>query len=221
MKKYPPTKRCSRCKTPKDRSEFWPNPHRTDGLNAYCKGCWREYTRLRMRVYRQRPEVKRKNCQYMRAYRKTEKGKAYFNNYHREYRRLHRDACNAGHKRWRTAHRDHFLARMQRYRETHHAKIRRWWKKHYDTHKASILASQRYRRLHNLQWLFISAVYQSRCYYCGKRLQSLTKDHIIPRAKGGLNILSNLVPACHSCNSRKNVGPPPIPVQPLLDFEIM
>jgi 5-methylcytosine-specific restriction endonuclease McrA len=32
----------------------------------------------------------------------------------------------------------------------------------------------------------------------------MTVDHIIPKSKGGLNILDNLVPACRQCNEKKS-----------------
>lgn len=31
----------------------------------------------------------------------------------------------------------------------------------------------------------------------------ITRDHVIPVSKGGLNIKHNIVPACKSCNSSK------------------
>ena len=40
------------------------------------------------------------------------------------------------------------------------------------------------------------------CIYCGKPSESI--DHIHPRAKGGLSITENCVPACLSCNGRKS-----------------
>jgi 5-methylcytosine-specific restriction endonuclease McrA len=41
------------------------------------------------------------------------------------------------------------------------------------------------------------------CVYC-RQSKKLTVDHIIPLARGGTDNIENIVPACRSCNSRKN-----------------
>jgi 5-methylcytosine-specific restriction endonuclease McrA len=41
------------------------------------------------------------------------------------------------------------------------------------------------------------------CQYCGKKSNSLTIDHVIPRSKGGAHAWENLVAACPSCNHKK------------------
>lgn len=43
------------------------------------------------------------------------------------------------------------------------------------------------------------------CLYCGKkfRVPQLTRDHIIPRSKGGRNIWTNCATACTRCNCFK------------------
>ena len=67
------------------------------------------------------------------------------------------------------------------------------------------------------QWRDMQTAYNHRCAYCGKRAKRhLTQDHITPLSKGGSHTLNNIVPACKSCNSKKHIGPPPVPVQPLL-----
>ena len=44
------------------------------------------------------------------------------------------------------------------------------------------------------------------CAYCGEAVEDgakLTLDHLIPRVQGGSNQVSNLVTACHRCNSAR------------------
>jgi 5-methylcytosine-specific restriction endonuclease McrA len=53
------------------------------------------------------------------------------------------------------------------------------------------------------------------CFYCGRKMIMgkrvskddlpflLTKDHIIPRSKGGTSDESNIVGACYRCNTAK------------------
>ena len=66
------------------------------------------------------------------------------------------------------------------------------------------------------QWKTIKDAFKHCCAYCGRHMQRLTQDHVIPLSKGGNHTMSNVVPACQSCNSKKYVNAPPIPVQPLM-----
>ncbi|HAA46391.1 MAG: HNH endonuclease domain protein [Halomonas sp. 54_146] len=49
------------------------------------------------------------------------------------------------------------------------------------------------------------------CAYCGTGDTPLEVEHVVPRSRGGSNRVSNLVIACHDCNSAKSS-------QPLTDF---
>jgi 5-methylcytosine-specific restriction endonuclease McrA len=45
-----------------------------------------------------------------------------------------------------------------------------------------------------------------RCVYCGKQPEDevfLVMDHVVPAARGGADVVENLVTACDDCNSRK------------------
>ena len=46
---------------------------------------------------------------------------------------------------------------------------------------------------------------QGRCFYCGRpvKFKQLTMDHVVPLTMGGRSTKDNLVPACKSCNSKK------------------
>ena len=75
---------------------------------------------------------------------------------------------------------------------------------------------------------FLFARDQYRCQYCGrmqvdlKPREQLTRDHLIPISRGGLNDWNNVVTACSPCNTRKanrlpheiNMHPMMVPVEP-------
>jgi len=66
---------------------------------------------------------------------------------------------------------------------------------------------RRFRRQVTNTFLFARDSY--RCQYCGRwsfelrPRESLTRDHVVPISRGGLNVWTNVVTACSSCNTRK------------------
>ena len=66
---------------------------------------------------------------------------------------------------------------------------------------------RRFRRQVTNTFLFARDAY--RCQYCGRHgwelrpRESLTRDHVVPLSRGGLNTWTNVVTACSSCNTRK------------------
>lgn len=57
------------------------------------------------------------------------------------------------------------------------------------------------------EWLAKCEVHGGRCYYCGKMLDELgaVREHRLPLSRSRLNWLSNVVPSCKRCNSRKGI----------------
>ena len=53
------------------------------------------------------------------------------------------------------------------------------------------------------QWIFSLKYFNYKCCYCLDSKDSLTKDHLVPLAKGGQFVAENIVPCCQSCNSSK------------------
>ncbi len=104
--------------------------------------------------------------------------------------------------RYRAAHREQLKARVQQYREQHRAEL---------APKQLMMTHRRRARLQNApindltlaQWREIQAAWHYRCAYCGCQPPRLTQDHVIPLSKGGSHTKSNVVPACRSCNNRK------------------
>lgn len=68
------------------------------------------------------------------------------------------------------------------------------------------------------QWRAMCKAAGYLCAYCRQKFsfKDLTQDHITPLSKGGAHTLSNIIPACRSCNSRKHTKDVLAPVQPFL-----
>lgn len=52
------------------------------------------------------------------------------------------------------------------------------------------------------EWLKKCELFAWRCAYCGER-RPLTEDHKTPITRGGSDDISNILPACRPCNSKK------------------
>jgi len=67
---------------------------------------------------------------------------------------------------------------------------------------------QRNRRTITLRQLY--SVYSGICQYCLKEISFAvaTRDHVLPRSKGGSNQDDNIVLSCKKCNSRKGAHHP-------------
>ncbi len=55
-------------------------------------------------------------------------------------------------------------------------------------------------------WWATLKEFDYRCAYCLRKMQRLTKDHVIPLHRGGNHTKSNIVPACKRCNSSKGTN---------------
>jgi HNH endonuclease len=140
-------------------------------------------------------------------------------------------AANKAHLRvtkaaWRAANLDKTRAAVNRWAATHKDQIKRkdilWSRANPDKLKAKH-ARRRARHknapindLTHAQWEEIKTAYNHCCVYCGRHMERLTQDHLTPLSKGGSHTKHNVVPACRSCNSKKNTGSVLRPVQPLL-----
>ncbi len=54
------------------------------------------------------------------------------------------------------------------------------------------------------QWRELRDSYLGMCAYCYRRGVPLTMDHIDPLSRGGAHDVSNIAPACQSCNASKH-----------------
>jgi len=58
------------------------------------------------------------------------------------------------------------------------------------------------------QWRDILGQYHYRCAYCGRKMDKLTMDHVVPLSREGKHSANNVVPSCQHCNSVKNAKTP-------------
>ena len=157
---------------------------------------------------------------------------------------VHRDEALATKARYYVSHRDEILARRKAQRKTisvyekayygkNHAErlaLAARWRREHPEERAAQYRLRRARKRNApvadftpAQWQAMLEHYHYRCQYCPpdcvqckKQSHKLTQDHLTPLSKGGSHTLTNIVPCCKSCNSRKYTGPVLVPVQPLL-----
>ena len=100
--------------------------------------------------------------------------------------------------------------------EPSRASARRFAWKHRERLRPKQRLHAKIRRIHKgnpsataALWIAKCAYYGWRCHYCGAPLDitSATIDHKIPVSLGGLDLFSNLAPACLPCNSSKRDRP--------------
>ncbi|MFA5516496.1 MAG: HNH endonuclease [Desulfuromonadales bacterium] len=60
------------------------------------------------------------------------------------------------------------------------------------------------RALRKSRW-WQNRLAQGTCHYCGEQVppKELTLDHLVPLVRGGRSTRGNCVPACKTCNSKK------------------
>lgn len=173
-------KRCGRCRRELSVSLFSKDRNRKDGLQNKCKECQRKA----------RPSRERQT-ETVRLWRKSHPG---------------RSAASC--RKWHKKHRSKRLASMKIWQKTNgnsYKALKKWRAKN----PKVVLALNQARRFREKgadgsftadEWTAKCAEYGNKCAYC-PAAEKLTVHHVIPLAKKGTNFISNIVPACKSCNS--------------------
>ncbi len=94
------------------------------------------------------------------------------------------------------------LARVKKYQEDNPDKVSMYHKKASALRRASKRVGD---KITNEEWHNLCEEVNYCCVYCGKNFTftELTMDHLLPLSRGGQHTLSNILPACRSCNSKK------------------
>ena len=199
-------KTCARCHVEKPLDDFSPSKQTKDGKFSYCKPCCTELGAIRYHANKEKYQEKHHAYYVEHADEIKEKqrinGKIYYEEnkdkvllYSSNYKKEHREETQAYQREWRRNNPDRANAIRNRHR---------------DARRGAAIVDLTYE-----QWVEIQAAWGHRCAYCHKKTK-LTMDHLTPVSEGGNHTASNIVPACRSCNSKKNTGPVPVPIQPLL-----
>lgn len=183
------TKKCSKCGEVKDVSCYGFKSKSSNETKPRCKGCDREY----MAEWRQanRDKVKAIN---KRHYQKNsdslrKKGSEYYSKNSvaakeraRKYRANNKDKAYKTTREWVKRNR----ARVSAY-----------------SSKRRSLEANAEGNCSPEKWINRLDYYGGRCVYCGSEV-NITMEHRIPLSRGGTNWPANIVPACRSCNCKKN-----------------
>ena len=200
----PTTKRCSKCNVVKPADCFTTDKRSKSGLHSSCKECYNEYQRNR----RSNDEEYRENRNAKIRVRRSKlraNDKEYLDNRradNREYMKQRRANDPEWNAKYRAMYKKWLLTPEGKLYNRIRSQDRRDWAKKTNDGSVTPEAIQKKRDLQN-----------NRCYYehCGKLMNDIkyhpdqwTIEHIVARANGGLNILSNIVIACAECNRSKS-----------------
>jgi 5-methylcytosine-specific restriction endonuclease McrA len=178
------SKVCNECGIDKPLSEYFKAVTCKDGYRGKCKDCYRLITK----AYRQTDKGREVRKENRRKYDKTPCGKAALRRHNQRYRQTpHGKEANLRY------------FRSEKGKETYKRKN---YKRRSKVQDAGTFTNE--------QWQERLAEYNYCCAYCYKPfpVNELTVDHMQPISRGGTNTIDNLVPACKSCNSRKNTNTP-------------
>ena len=142
--------------------------------------------------------------------------------YHKQWRAKNREKVRQACRRWQETHREYFKQyrinhqkEIAEYRDSIREKQKAYFKIHYKLNRSRYRANGEKRRalLRNKPSEFIDIGqlrkdFRGRCAICGKNV-SVGKesiDHIIPIARDGANIYSNVQLTHFACNRQRGAG---------------
>ncbi len=182
-------KHCSKCRVENLLDEFHSDKAHKDGKRSECKKC--QSIRIKEWNERNKGWRKERDARYHREhYCKSKRVK-----YHKQYYQDNKDRIKHQHQEYQMKNREAAATRTAGYRSK----------------KLTLEAT-----LTNEQWGVLKSMFRNRCVYCGKKTKRLEREHIIPVSLGGALSFNNIVPACHSCNAKKNVNQPIAPINLVL-----
>lgn len=177
----PDHKVCPGCERDLSLDEFWADHARFDGRQAYCKTC--------------SPQVQRRWIKKSGWKQKSKPYDASARAAQRTYRKKNPDRRRESQQAWRAKNTEHCREYERQRAEKNPDGIKAKNKAYFarkDAAEGSFTPKE---------WQAKCQEYGNLCAYC-RQPRSLTRHHVVPLIKGGSNWISNIVPACRSCNSK-------------------
>lgn len=169
-------KRCPKCETHKQLSEFGKHKQTKDGLKNYCRVC---------------------NNASARAYQNSNRDKVRKAN--REYTRANSEANKARSKAWYYNNREKALTDSKKWQLENKEKVSNY--KLINRHKRRAMVKE--SGVYKVTGKDLAKIRRNNCVYCGSS-ENITVEHIIPITRGGTHSIGNLTSACRSCNFSKS-----------------
>ena len=183
-------KRCTHCREEKSTSDF-------TGKNSWCKQCKANASKT--------PEYKARRHEYYLA------NRAAFHAASKAWALAHPEKRKEIYTRYRSNNLDVVRAgSLESFKRNMHKPLNRIKKRERDQMRRARKKNAPGNGITPEQWLATLAECQNRCAYCTQEFgdhNQPTQDHVIPLISGGSHDISNVVPACFSCNSRKQRRP--------------
>lgn len=151
------------------------------GLRPRCKECDRQY-RLenKDRIKKYYEENKEALVEYSRKYREENRGR--IKKHKRKYCEKNKERMKKYNRKHREENKEYYRSYMQRRRSLKNTLV-------------STLTIN--------QWQHAQSYFNHGCAYCGSAT-TLEQDHFWPLSRGGGYTVTNIIPACRSCNSSKH-----------------
>lgn len=218
------TRACSKCgvEKPYNADHFYlQKSSRGTRLLGFCRECRRKSEK----EYRERTKEIRK----IKSKARYEANKEQILKDQREYyvRANRREASKPAAKAWRARNKEKIREKNKRdnvklrdklweiqkaWRARNPERVKEINRRHYQKHREKYIIRAENKRAAMLKRGFFSeaewrakfAQYEYRCHWCGKHCRDdAHRDHLIPFARGGMNVISNIVPSCSFCNQSR------------------
>ena len=186
-----------------------------DVISKVCKGCEKDLPLTEFHKHKAGKYGRRSQCRGCRAAYNAANPE-YMAEYGRKYRAEHREAKAARDKAYQQKHREKIAEYQRAYRQKHREKAAEYHREYCLANPEAMAEygrrgqARRRARIRGSSVVEFSAedlalrmsYFGNKCWMCSGPFEHI--DHVKPISKGGSHMLSNLRPACRSCNSSKS-----------------